>query len=55
MTSQQLTLVLMAGAGVGLFVAGRIAARKLVPEKKPSFMPSSELLSYGGTALTAPC
>ena len=45
MTSQQFTLVLMAGAGVGLFVAGRIVAWKLVPEKKPSFMPSSELLS----------
>ncbi len=45
MTSQQFTLVLMAGTGVGLFVAGRIVAWKLLLEKISSSVSSAELLS----------
>lgn len=67
MTSQQITLILMAAAGAGLFVAGRYYARKFASGSESSFTPATiisprgiaallaKLASWGGALLSVLC
>ena len=67
MTSSQITLLLIAGVGIALFVAGRLVARKMAAEKQPALMPASlvttraivalvaRLVSWGGIVLAVAC
>ncbi|MDO8806000.1 MAG: hypothetical protein Q7R35_16405 [Elusimicrobiota bacterium] len=66
MTTQQLTILLMAAAGAGLFFAGRYFAKKFSSEE-PTFIPAtmvtargiasyvSTVASWAGALLAAVC
>lgn len=47
MTTQQVTLLLMAAAGVGLFFTGRHFAKKFCSEEEFFFLPATFLTARG--------
>ena len=67
MTSPQITLLLIAGVGVGLFIAGWAVARNMAAEKQSALMPArivtaravaalvARLVSWGGIVLAVAC